>query len=241
MKNVKIDDKSKFYTAVLLVIVFIGLAYFLGYKKFEDRAAALNTENSNLRTKIATLETYYLTEEQNKKDTEKMTAEIGDILDEYSGDARFEDGIYEAYNLYDGSDESLTLEKIVFAANEVVKTIPAETVSAAHIEGLDSEIAFRRFNVGYQGAVSYEGLKGMVREIATGYYNLGIEKMKYKISETGFIEGNCNLSFYYISGAHLDYQEPPVASYDTGLENLFGVNGADISTVTEEEADAEEN
>ncbi len=30
MKNVKIDEKSKFLSAVFLVIVFIGVAFFLG-------------------------------------------------------------------------------------------------------------------------------------------------------------------------------------------------------------------
>ena len=235
MKNVKIDEKSKFYTAVLLVIVFIGVAYFLGYRKFEDKAAALKVENTNLEARIAELQMYYDTEAKNKEDTERMTAEISDVLSKYSGDARYEDGIYEAFNLYGGSLNTLQLEKIVFGSIDSYRTIPAETVVAANIEGLQSDIAFNGFNVNYQGFVSYEGLKGMVREIASGRYNLGIVKMKYTINETGYIEGTTGLSFYYVTGAGLDYEEPPFAAYETGIENLFGINGADISNGEEEE------
>ena len=234
MKNIKIDDKSKFLSAVMLVILLIGIAFFFGYKKFEDKASSISAENANLQTRIASLETYYVTEEQNKKDTERMTKEINDILSSYKGDARYEDGIYEAYNLYGGSMNTLNLESIVFAANETVKTIPSDVVVAADIEGLDSDINFRMFNVSYSGFVTYDGLKGMVREISSGKYNLGIEKMKYSINESSFIEGSSGLSFYYVTGAGLDYKEPPVVDYEKGLENLFGVDGTVVTNEGEE-------
>lgn len=223
MKNVKIDEKSKFYTAVLLVIVFIGVAFFLGYKKFEDKATALNGQNANLEARIDELEQYYVTEAKNKEDTERMTAEISDVLSVYSGDARYEDGIYEAFNLYGGSDNTLVLKKMVFAGTDTYRSIPSETVVAANIEGLSSDIAFCGFNVNYNGLVSYDGLKGMVHEITTGNYNLGIVKMKYSVNEENFIEGTTNLAFYYVTGAGLDYQQPPYEEYDTGIDNLFGV------------------
>lgn len=238
MKNIKIDEKSKFLSAVFIMVVFVGVAFFLGYRNFENKASALNVDNGNLEARIAELETYYLTEEQNKADTEKMTNEIRDILSNYVGDARFEDGIYEAFNLYGGSENSLILEKIVFANREVVQDIPGEVVAAAQIEGFENGISFNRFNVSYDGQVSYDGLKSMVREIASGYYNLSIAKMTYEINPSVNIEGTASLSFYYVDGAGLDYQEPSVAAYDIGLESLFGISGA---TITTEEEAAEED
>lgn len=237
MKNIKIDEKSKFLSAVMLSVVFIGLAFFFGYKKLEDAAAKMEAQNKELETKIASLEQYYLTEEQNKKDTETMTKAIADIFAEYPGDARFEDGIYEAFNLYGASLGSLEFESIGFADPESVKTIPAEIVTAAQIEGYTDEISFYNFDVDYKGSLSYEGLKSMVREISTGNYNLAIGKMNYKITENGMINGEAMLSFYSVRGAGCDYQEPPVSAYDIGLENLFGVNGAVISDMDEEAAE----
>ncbi len=226
MKNVKIDEKSKFLTAVLLVIVFIGVAFFLGYKKFEDKANALNGQNANLELRIAELKQYYDTEQKNKEDTERMTAEISDILSKYAGDARYEDGIYEAFNLYGASMNTLVLEKMVFAGDDTYTTIPAETVTAADIEGLSNDIAFNGFNVTYSGIIEYDGLKGMVREISSGNYNLGIVKMKYEVNGENFIEGTTALSFYYVTGAGLEYEQPPFEKYETGIENLFGVDWA---------------
>ncbi len=226
MKNVKIDDKSKFLSAVLLVIVLCGVAFFLGYRKFEDNASRLQGENNALRDRIASLKAYYDTEEQNKADTETMTAEISDIFSAYSSDARFEDGIYEAFNLRAGSLNTFELTSIGFNTPSAIRRIPVETVAAAQIEGYDSEIAFDKFDVSYSGNISYEGLKNMVREIATGQYNLAIGQMSYQIMENGNIDGNALLSFYYVEGAGCPYEEPPVSNYDTGLENLFGVSVA---------------
>lgn len=224
MKNVKIDDKSRFLSAVLLTIVLCGVAFFLGYRKFEDNAARLQGENNALRDRIASLQAYYDTEEQNKADTETMTAEITDIFSHYSADARFEDGIYEAFNLRAGSGNTFELDSIGFNSPSAIRRIPIETVSAAQIEGFDSEIAFDKFDVSYRGNISYEGLKSMVREISTGEYNLAIGQMSYSILDNGNIDGNALLSFYYVEGAGCSYEEPPVSNYDTGLENLFGVS-----------------
>lgn len=237
MKNIKIDEKSKFLTTVFLMVVLVGVSFFLGYRNFESKANAFNIDNDNLRNRISELETYYLTEEQNKADTEKMTKEIHDILSNYVADARYEDGIFEAFNLYGASDETLALEKIIFATKETVKEIPIETVTAAQIEDYTAAINFRRFDVTYDGVVSYDGLKSMVREISSGDYNLSIAKMHYKITENATIQGTAGLSFYYVTGANLDYQEPPTAAYETGLESLFGIGGANITNEEDEAAD----
>lgn len=223
MKKVKIDEKSKFYYAVILVILAIGLAFFFGYKKFEAKAASLNSENSNLETRIKSLEQYYITEEQNKKDTETMTKAIGDIFSAYPGDARFEDGIFEAFNLYGASQNSLEFQSIGFSETKSVKNIPADIVIASGVEGYDQMIDFNQFDVIYRGRITYEGLKGTVEEISTGNYNLAIGQMNYKVSEDGYIEGSTMLSFYSVDGAGCPYTEPPVSEYETGLSNLFGV------------------
>ena len=238
MKNIKIDEKSKFLSAVFLMVVFIGVAFFLGYRNFENKAQAYKVDNGNLEARIAELETYYKTEEKNLADTERMTGEIKDILSNYVADARFEDGIFEAFNLYGGSQNSLVLDKIVFSSRDVIQDIPQEVVAAAQMEEYQDRISFNRFNVSYDGQVSYDGLKSMVREIASGEYNLSIAKMRYEINESAYINGSTGLSFYYITGAGLDYQEPPVSAYETGLESLFGIGGANIGT-EEETADTE--
>jgi len=238
MKNVKIDEKSKFYTAVLLCVVLIGVAFFLGYRKLEDKANGLKNENGELESRIASLETYYLTEEQNKKDTEAMTIAIKDIFSKYEAEARFEDGIYEAFNLQRGSLGTLELNTIGFMTPFVVKGISGETVNNAQIEGYTEEINFRQFDVTYDGILTYEGLKSMVEEIANGKYNLAIGNMSYTITDSGFISGTSTLSFYSLEGAGCSYTKPPVENYQTGLDNLFGVNGTVLDRADAANADS---
>ena len=234
MKKVKIDEKSKFLSTVLVCVVLIGVAFILGYKKFEDKADIVNNENAALESRIQSLEMYYIAEEQNKKDTETMTAAIKDIFSKYPGDARFEDGIFEAFNLYGASQNSLEFESIGFSDTKAVKEIPADTVVAAGIEGYDSAIDFNQFDVIYRGKLTYEGLKGTVEEISTSDYNLSIGLMNYQISDDGFINGSTMLSFYSVDGAGCEYEQPPVDEYATGLSNLFGVSGPVIESGEEE-------
>ncbi len=231
--SASIDDKSKFLYAVIIAILLIAVAFFAGYRNMESSAAKYEAENANLQSRIDSLVQYYETEEQNKADTEAMTQAIADIFSTYPGDARFEDGIYEAFNLYGGSFDSLQLESIGFANSFSVKDIPIEIVQSAQIEGYDQEINFNQFDVSYSGQVTYEGLKGMVREIANGKYNLAIGNMSYEITDTGYIDGKTQLSFYSVNGAGLSYTEPPVEEYETGIQNLFGVTM--ITTEEDEE------
>ena len=223
MRKVKVDEKSKFYYSVILVVLAVGLAFFFGYKKFEAKAASLNAENSGLEQRIKSLEQYYITEEQNKKDTETMTKEIADIFSAQPGDARFEDGIFEAFNLYGASGNTLEFESIGFSESKSVKNIPDNIVIAAGIEGYESAIDFNQFDVIYRGRITYEGLKGTVEEISNGKYNLAIGQMNYRVGEDGYIQGSTMLSFYSVDGANCEYTEPPVTEYQTGLTNLFGV------------------
>jgi len=234
MKNVKIDEKSKLFSTIALMVLLVGIAFFLGYKKFEEKADRLNSDSASLETRIKSLEQYYITEEQNKKDTETMTKAIADIFAKYPGDARFEDGIYEAFNLYGASQNTLQFESIGFSETKSVKDISLDTVVAADIEGYDSPINFNQFDVVYRGRITYEGLKGTVEEISNGKYNLAIGSMNYSVGEDGYISGSTMLSFYSIVGADCSYTEPPVAEYQTGLSNLFGVSLPVIESTDED-------
>lgn len=234
MKRVKIDDKSKFYYAVLFAVLLVALCFLFGYKKLEDRANSLNNQNANLQERIKSLETYYLTEEQNKKDTETMTASIIKIFGKYDGDCRPDDGIYEARNLIIASSNTMELDLINLAGNVVIKEIPVETVAAANIEGFDQAIRFQRFDVTYDGKITYSGLKDMIDEISDGQYTLSIGNMSYYIGTDGYIHGKSLLSFYSVDGAGCPYSEPPVAAYEVGLDNLFGVSGTVVVDNIEE-------
>lgn len=230
MKNVKMDEKSKFMSAVLLSIVLIGLAFFFGYKKLEDKATQFNNDNAALEQRIKSLEQYYITEEQNRADTETMTKAIADVFSQYPGDARFEDGIFEAFNLYGASGNTLEFESIGFSQTESVKNIPLDTVVAAGIEGYNEMIDFNKFDVVYRGKLTYEGLKGTVEEISNGDYNLAIGNMTYSVADDGYIQGSTMLSFYSVAGVGAPYTEPPVEEYQTGLANLFGVSAPVIES-----------
>ena len=233
MRKPKIDDKSKFLYSLILGVLMVALVFLFGYKKLENTANSLKTDNTNLETRISSLKQYYDTEAQNLADTESMTQGINTILSGYAGDARYEDAMYEAYSLYGASSNTLEFDGIGFATPVAVKEIPLDTVAAAQIDGLESGITFYQFDVDYSGKVLYEGLKGMVDEIVDGKYDLAVADMNYQVNSDGYIEGDTLTSFYFVTGAGCPYTEPSYSQYDTGISNLFGVSG----TVGEDEED----
>ncbi len=233
MRKTKLDDKSKFMYALIIAVLLVALVFLFGYKKLEKAADALNADSTALETRIASLKQYYDTEAQNIADTESMTNGIITILSGYPGDARYEDAMYEAYYLYGASSNTLEYDSVGFASPVAVKEIPAETVVAAQIEGLEDRITFYQFDVDYSGKVLYEGLKGMVDQIVDGKYYLAIADMNYQINSDGYIEGDTLASFYYVDGAGCSYTAPAYTPYETGIGNLFGVSG----TVEDKEED----
>ena len=226
MRKTKLDDKSKFMYALIIAVLLVALAFLFGYKKLENSATALNADNAALETRIASLKQYFDTEAQNLEDTQTMTTGINEILSGYAGDARYEDAMYEAYYLYGASSNTLEYDSVGFASPVAVKEIPAETVMAAQIEGLEDRIVFYQFDVDYSGKVLYEGLKGVIDQMIDGKYDIAIAEMNYQINDDGYIEGDTLTSFYYVDGAGCEYTAPAYTAYETGISNLFGVSGS---------------
>ena len=225
----KVDSKQTFGVVLALSCVLLVVIYFFAYKKLEDQATRINNENDSLRNRISELQGYYDDEPFNKQAIESMTNELNTLFDVYPGDTRFEDGIYEAITLYGVS--KIEYSNISFASKTPIKEISGETVTGAGIEKYNEAISFNRFDVTYDGVISYDGLKDFVREVAGGKYNLAIGNMSYSGTEIGELSGTALISFYSVSGAGCAYEEVPVSTYDIGTSNIFGY----INVATAEE------
>jgi len=217
-KNV--DPKSSFIIVAMLSVVILGCVYFFGFKKLEENADRLVSENNQLRTRIESLKTYYDTEAQNKADIETMSKDIDVIYSKYAGDVRQEDGIYEALEMSGAS--GIQYSSIGFGGNVPIKSISAETVQAAGLEKYQDAISFNRFDVTYDGVVGYNELKDLVNSLQNNDYDLAIGSLSFTGNDQALLQGTSLISFYSVSGIGAEYKEPPVTSYEVGTDNLFG-------------------
>ena len=227
----KVDNKSVFAVVALLCFVALFMSYIFGYKKLEEQATRLQHENDELNTRIASLETYYKTEQQNKDDIESMTASLNEIYSQYAGDVRPEDGLYQGILMTEAS--KIQYSSFGFGGNEAILTIPAETVQAAGIENYQNEIKFNEFDVTYDGVVGYDELKELVKSLDESGYDLAIGSLSFTGTDQAKLSGSTLISFYSVAGIDAEYKEPPVEPYEVGTGNLFGFNF--IETEEEEE------
>lgn len=230
-----VDNKSIFALVVLLCFLGLLAAYFLGYKKMEDKANQLVGENNNLRTRIESLKTYYDTEAQNKADILTMSANIDEIYSKYEGDVRQEDGIFEAMEMADAS--GIVYSSIGFGGNVAIKNISVDTVQAAGLEKYQDAISFRRFDVTYDGVVGYAELKELVNALDGNYYDLAIGSLSFTGNDRAKLQGTSVISFYSVTGIGADYNEPVVTPYSVGTDNLFGFTYIEKEEETVEEVE----
>ncbi len=217
----KLDNKQTFTYVIAFCLLILVAAYFLVYKKYEDKAAALKQANADLRARIENLQEYYENEAVYRKDTEVMTATIREILSGYAADARPEDGIMEAVAMAGFSDIKYT--SIAFAEPEKLKEIPAEVVQAAEIEEYQEAITFYRRNVTYSNDFSYNGLKGALGVALNGDYDLEINQLSYSANtQDKNLGGVMVLGFYSATGTGNEYHAPDITPYISGTSNLFG-------------------
>lgn len=218
----KVDNKSVFAIVALLCFLAIFFSYLFGYKKLEEQATRLRSENGELESRIASLKTYFETEEENKKDIETMTANLDEIYSQYAGDIRSEDGLYQGIQMTEASE--IQYSSIGFGAKESILTIPLETVQAAGLENYQNEISFKEFDVTYDGIVGYDELKELVRSLDDSGYDLAIGSLSFTGTDQAKLSGSTLISFYCVTGIDAEYKEPPVEPYEVGTGNLFGYN-----------------
>ncbi len=230
-------NKQVFGYLLLLAVLIVVAVYFLGYKKLEEKAVAVENNNVALQASIDELKVYKINEAQYLADMDIMNPKILEILDKYPSDVKLEDIIMQAVDMQRVIHPlEMELTNINLGSKEIAKSISAETVQAVGNEALQSGITFAQQKSSYTNKLSYESLKAMVQAIFDSKYNVGITGISYTADETELVlNGTIDLVFYSMGGNGKEYVAPNMEEYLNGAGNIFG-----LIKMPEEDEEAEE-
>lgn len=219
----------------VLALGFVALlaVYFLVYKSYNDKAAALEKSNVTKSQRVAELKVFYDNLETYNKEIEQYQAQIAAWLDEFPADVKEEDIIVLALDTEKTAVVGYT--NININGREAFRTIPAATMQLAKMENLTQDVIFVERTVSYVNITDYFNLKKCVETINNSTNRLTISNITYsKNEDTGELEGTIEVTFYSVLGTGKEYVPQDLKEYESGLANLFGT-----ATVTEE-PDSEE-
>lgn len=221
---------AKQVMAYVLALGFVVLlaVYFLVYKSYNDKAAALEKANVAKQQRVDELKVFYDNLETYNKEIEQYQAQIAAWLDEFPQDVKEEDIIVLALDTEKAAFVGYT--NINISSRDAFRTIPAATMQLAKMENLTQDVIFVKRTVSYVNITDYFNLKKCVETINNSANRLTISNITYsKNEETGELEGTIEVTFYSVLGTGKEYVPQDLKEYESGLANLFGT-----ATVTEE-------
>lgn len=239
MNKKKGINKQVFIYVCVFAVLLVVVAYFLGVKKFDDKAATVKASNDALEISINELRQYKNMEAQYKADMATMKAEIEEVLAKYPGGSLPEDAIMHAVTTQMVTD--VEYNNINIGSAEAYKVISAEIVQSVGEEAFQEEISFVEQKASYANKVTYPALKESIQAILDSSYKLGITSISYSgknSEEPGMLEGSIDITFYSMRGNGVEYEPPVILPYTTGSENIFGYY--ELYDEQEEEEEEEE-
>ena len=261
----KRDIKLLLVVAGILLAV---LAYYLGYKKLEEKTAKVDNENLSLQQQVRRLDDISLKKGEYDKEMASFEQNIKSIMTKYAPDAKEEDVVLYASLLE--KTRTLDIEDILISKANLLYSLaisnfggedatasgttqpqpqPAENTSSVDkILGIKTESEVMLPSVSlyatvatYKFTVEYENIKSCFEDVYKhpDCRNISSIALSYD-PESGKLVGDMTVNLYYMLGGDKTYKEPDAGVMLHGRDNLFGTIGDGEETEESEEDEEDE-
>lgn len=243
--------------AALGILVAVG-AYFLVYKKCNERTDALNAENYQLQQEVDHLQDLADHKQEYLDETAFMQTEIDNIIAKFGPEFKPEDEILYALALEDSYD--VTIKSMQFTpAMPIEVAVPvaevAQTDDGTAVEDVAADGAvdvstetpaqetapqklLYSSPISISMVATYNSIKDIITKIVTDQDRKSIESLTLTFdSETGDLAGSMSFNMYSMTGTGKEYVIPEVTGVRYGSNNIF--NSADKKTAIQAEKAAE--
>ncbi len=219
-----------------LLLAFLGIllafcSYQFVYKKMEERTAALEVKNAQMRTEIATMESWLPDKEFYQSEIDRMHDEISEIVREFPANVLPEDDIKLAYQLDNRvTGDYVFINSMSFTDPVVSFTTTYDTSNADASQANPITVAplypvytlySTQVNMGID--CSYGGIKDMIETIYNKKERKAIDSIVLSFDETtGRLGGSMAMTSYFLYGSDTIYMEPDLKEVNKGTDNIFG-------------------
>ncbi|MBQ8821320.1 MAG: hypothetical protein IJZ82_01635 [Lachnospiraceae bacterium] len=219
-----------------LLLAFLGImvafcSYQFVYKKMEERTAALEARNAQMRTEIATMESWLPDKEFYESEMDRMHDEISRMVREFPANVLPEDDIKLAYQM----DNRLTGDYVFVNSMSFTDPVASYTttydtskadisqVNPITVEPLYPVYTLYNTQVNMGIDCSYGGIKDMIETIYNKKERKAIDSIVLSFDETtGRLGGSLAMTSYFLYGTDTVYMEPDLHEVNKGTDNIFG-------------------
>lgn len=234
---------------ILVGLIFVALAYFLGFTRFNEARAALVVENDALQKEVDELEQMKAKSAQVAEDTEEKKAAVTDLYRNYPVELRTQnlidyfDKLEKEVRGLDFSSETFTLNQIFFQNGAVLESeissteLPEAIVSDAVAEtaeaaeetgpvldenGLPAEVTGYHSTVAVNFESSYDDMKRIINYINHYPKRTTIQDISISAAQ-GAKRLSCtmNVNLYSVGGIEGAFDDLTFPEVQLGKANIF--------------------
>ena len=237
----KVTERDKALLMILGGVAIAGLTYYYGFTKLNEKTAAIDSENTTLRTQVQMLTSVSANKDTYVKDTDKYIIDTNRIMAGYPSLVTTADKI-----LYTETLANILVPTYVYEAalSEPVAmdiTIPERedqlANAGADVTGLIAQYQYEPDgtipeveNLMFYDSVevmtfdtTYNGLKQIILNVINheDFKNITELTVSYD-SSTGRLSGEMTIDYYYLEGTDKEYVMPNPGLINHGTDNVFG-------------------
>jgi len=235
------------FLALFGVVAAIAV-YFLFFQKMEEQTAEVKADCVAMEEDIKVYKEWEQNKDYYVEETEAMTTEIAELVNEFPSYALPEDDIKLAYELDNRTNTNFVyIDNLGFADPQALYTADYSGIDLSESTGaVDTTIPYPIYvlynaTTSYGIESSYDGVKEMIRVIQSQAERKGIEAVELSMdSSTGMLSGSVVMNTYYLDGSEKPYAQPSLTPVIKGTENPFGtLDAPEVTAEGEEEASEE--
>ena len=209
MKKISITDSEKKLLFIVLAIGILAAAYFLGFTKLNEAAAAIEASNVQDEATKANLENMVAKQAETEAETEAFKQGIKDVTAKYPSSIPQEKGIYLVQQAQD--IVNVDVSQIAFRLNNHAQSFTGENPPIGKYDLL---------TITYN--CDYNQFKELLRYIAK-FPDRSTLPVVNAVSDptTGGLKGTLNYKMYYLQNSGKEYEEFPPTDVPSGKEGIF--------------------
>lgn len=215
---------------VVLGILMAVASWQIVYKNNQAKAEEIKAENVELQKTVDRLENLNAQKEEYLASIEQMQTEGNKIIDSFASGVRTEDQVMYLYNMELVDANDVRVPSVSMTAAQVVPYSGVTSTEEGY-ELQDDGIGMFRMESTVTMTTTNNGLKNVLNYIYGIDSRKSISTVSLVASEDGYLSGNMQLNFFYLTGTETPYVETDISGVSTGTSNIFGVlNGSAVQS-----------
>lgn len=220
---------------MLLLIVFgilsLLVSWQLIYKNNQTKTQEINTQNEELQKTVDRLEILNGKKAEYIAGTELMKATDDEIINSFASGVRVEDQVMYLYNMELVDANDVRVPSVSLQPGQIVPYAGTLTTEEGY-ELQDDGIGMYRLESTVTLTTTNNGLKNVLNYIYGMDSRKSVSTVTLTTSNEGYLTGNMQLDFFYLTGTEVPYVEQNISGVSTGTTNIFGVlNGSAVQSV----------